>query len=542
MARVRFQRAKATSPMTASPPSPSQASLSRLAPHRAPCPRPVPRPVWHPAQPPPPQHRRRPPALAPSASAAAVGPSCGTDPVELNAYFETGFDLPFKLSEEFTKQFPNVTWKISQDQFTNLMSATPRLLSGDNPPDLIRLPSMVGLVKDGLLKNLDSYATAYGWDKWPAAQLAQNRVGSDGTRGSGSLYAMGLNYSLTGVFYNKKLATQLGMTEPPKTVAEFEDLLAKAKAAGLLPIMAWNATASGGGLAFPLQNLMAAYGPTQPINDWIFQKAGCDDRHADEPDGRPASPAMGQVRLLQQGHQRDRIHRRQRSLRQGRRRVHVQRRLAERRLRQGPRRQRRLLRLPAGESSGSLAAMSAPLTYGIADKAKNADCAAAFFNWVATNETARQIDVTVGGSNPGGPLTSAFRPRRRLGHQRDVGGWRRCRQGQWRDGLHRQCHRLHLRAGVDAGTPEARRRQARCRRPAEGRPGGVREGACPLNHAVDEARPRQGVPQPPARPLVGGSAGGSPGRWGSAGKPLSAGCSCCRPSPCTGCSFSSRSP
>ncbi len=85
---------------------------------------------------------------------------------------------------------------------------------------------------------------------------------------------MGLNYSLTGVFYNKKLAQQIGMTEPPKTVAEFEDLLAKAKAAKLQPIMQWNATASGGGLAFPLQNLMAAYGPTQPINDWIFQKPG----------------------------------------------------------------------------------------------------------------------------------------------------------------------------------------------------------------------------------------------------------------------------
>ena len=80
---------------------------------------------------------------------------CGTDPVVLNAYFETGFDIPFKLSEEFTKQFPNVTWDIKQDQFTNLMTATPRLLSGDNPPDLIRLPTMVSLVKDGLLKNLD---------------------------------------------------------------------------------------------------------------------------------------------------------------------------------------------------------------------------------------------------------------------------------------------------------------------------------------------------------------------------------------------------
>jgi raffinose/stachyose/melibiose transport system substrate-binding protein len=47
--------------------------------------------------------------------------------------------------------------------------------------------------------------------------------------------------------------------------------------------------------------------------------------------------------------------------------------------------------------------MSAPLTYGIAANAKNADCAAFFLNWVATNDEARKIDVAVGGSNPGGP-------------------------------------------------------------------------------------------------------------------------------------------
>ena len=91
------------------------------------------------------------------APAPRSGRPAGPSPVVLNAYFETGFDIPFKLSEEFTKQFPNVTWKISQDQFANLMTSTPRLLAGDNPPDLIRLPTMVSLVKDGLLKNLDGY-------------------------------------------------------------------------------------------------------------------------------------------------------------------------------------------------------------------------------------------------------------------------------------------------------------------------------------------------------------------------------------------------
>src|SRR5512139_2349646 len=88
---------------------------------------------------------------APTEAPAAAGPSCGTDPVVLNAYFETGFDIPFKLAEEFTKQYPNVTWDIKQDQFANLITSTPLLLSGDNAPDLLRLPTMVSFAKDGLL-------------------------------------------------------------------------------------------------------------------------------------------------------------------------------------------------------------------------------------------------------------------------------------------------------------------------------------------------------------------------------------------------------
>lgn len=349
-------------------------------------------------------------STAPSASSAAAGPTCGTAPVELNAYFETGFDLPFKLSEEFTKQYPNVTWKISQDQFTNLMSSTPRLLSGDNPPDLIRLPSMVSLVKDGLLKNLDGYVTAFGWDKWPAAQLAQNRVGTDGTRGAGSLYAMGLNYSLTGVFYNKKLASQIGMTSPPKTVAEFESLLRKAKSAGLLPIMVWNASASGGGLAFPLQQLMAAYGPAQPINDWIFQKKGATidtptnvtaaqhlqqwieagyfptDANAIQYTDANARFGKGEGVFIFNGDWQDAGYDKDMTANSG------------------------FFVFPPAQAGGSVAAMSAPLTYGIATKAKHADCAAFFFNWVATNDNARQIDVSVGGSNPGGPTNLAIPP------------------------------------------------------------------------------------------------------------------------------------
>jgi len=343
----------------------------------------------------------------PTAVPVATTPNCGTDPVVLNAYFETGFDLPFSLSDEFTKQFPNVTWDIKQDQFTNLINETPRLLSGDNPPDIIRLPTFVNFAKDGLLKNLDEYATAFGWDQWPVP-LNFARVSADGIRGSGSLYAMGLNYQLTGVFYNKELATQIGMTEPPKTVAEFEDLLAKAKDAGLLPIMQWGSAKSGMGLAFPLQQLMAAYGPVEPINDWIFQKPGSTidtptnltaaqhlqqwiengyfppDINAIEYTDSNARFVKGEGVFTFNGDWENADYNTNMAGNIG------------------------FFVMPPEVAGDTPAAMSGPLTFGIAATAAHADCVAFFFNWVATNPTARQIDVTVGGSNPGGPADASI--------------------------------------------------------------------------------------------------------------------------------------
>lgn len=342
-------------------------------------------------------------ALLPSVVAQDSAPSCGTEDVTLNAYFETGFDIPFALAEEFTNQYPNVTWDIRQDQFTNLINSTPRLLSGDNPPDLIRLPTMVSFANQGLLMNLDGYAEAFGWDEWPVPQLDQNRVAEDGTRGSGSLFAMGLNYSLTGVYYNRELAEQIGMTEPPATLAEFEELLAAAKEADLLPIMQWGSARSGMGLAFPLQALMASIGPVQPINDWIYQKPGATivteenieaaehlqqwiengyfppDINAIEYTDANGRFGEGEGVFMFNGDWQNAAYDAAMPGNIG------------------------FFLMPPAEEGGSPAAMSAPLTFGIAANAQNADCAAFFLNWVASDETAREINVRIGGSNPGGP-------------------------------------------------------------------------------------------------------------------------------------------
>ena len=333
-----------------------------------------------------------------------TAPSCGTDPVELLAYFETGFPFQQALADEFSAQFPNVTWNIREDQFSNLIAQTPRLLTSDNPPDLIRLPTMVDLVRDGLLLDLEPYVTAFGWDQWPPSLLVPHRVAEGGRpRGEGDLYAGGLNYSTTGVFYNKEQAAQLGMTEAPATLAEFEGYLAAAKDAGLQPIMQWNAAASGGGLAFPLQNLMASLGPTTPINEWIYQKEGAT---IDTPSNLEAAQHLQQ--WIDEGYFPEDVNA-------------IEYTDSNSRFAAGegvftfngdwqnagfddlaPGNVGFFL-FPPAEEGGGHAAMSSPVTFGIAATAKHPDCAAFFLDWVATNPEARQINVSLAGSSPGGP-------------------------------------------------------------------------------------------------------------------------------------------
>jgi raffinose/stachyose/melibiose transport system substrate-binding protein len=302
-----------------------------------------------------------------------------------------------QLSAEFTKQYPNVTFDLKSDSFANGTSALPRLLSSDSPPDISRAAMLVDLDKDGLLLNMDKWATAYGWDKWPQAQFDAVRIGSDFKRGTGSIYAWPILPSTVGVFYNKDLAAKIGMTAPPKTVDDFDALLAKAKAAGLQPIMQWNASTSGGGLAFPLQNLMAFYGDHNKINDWVFDKPGAT---IDTPESLKAAQKLQE--WIQKGYFPSDVNAIEYTDAAGR----------------------------FGKGEGVFTfngdwqnagydkdlpgkvgfftfpegvGMSAGVTYVVAAKSKHPDCAMFFLNWAWTNEKAREIDVKVGGGNPGGP-------------------------------------------------------------------------------------------------------------------------------------------
>ncbi|HET8844903.1 MAG TPA: extracellular solute-binding protein [Ktedonobacteraceae bacterium] len=345
--------------------------------------------------------------VAQTPAAGPVNTALPTGPVTLDLYIETGFPLPKRLADEFTRQHPNVTFNIREDQFQVITENGPRQMAGSNPPDLVRLPQVVGPAKQGLLLNLDPYYKAYGWDKWSQSLLDQMRVGSDGIRGHGPLYGLGIGYNVTGVFYNKKLAAQIGMTSPPATIDEFEALLVKAKAAGLLPIMQFNDI---GGINFPYQALANQFADPARLADWIYNKPGATINYPGTVKAAEYIMRWGENGYFPQDANSLDYTTMMGRFEKGQGLFMFNGDWESANLDKAMPGNVGFFLFPPEKAGGRVVAMSAPGTYVIPAKAKHAAEMVYFLNWVHTNEAARKLTVETTGASPGGPPNLSLPP------------------------------------------------------------------------------------------------------------------------------------
>ncbi|HZC70240.1 MAG TPA: extracellular solute-binding protein [Jatrophihabitans sp.] len=339
----------------------------------------------------------------------AVRTDVGAKPVTLTLLVNSGVDVSYftALGKLFHAKHPTVTVKVDNQDYQALTTNIAHILSGSDVPDLVRVSQFGNLIKDHLLASLDPYAKAYGWDSWPQSQFAATRVGPDGTeRGTGTLYGAGPGFGLTGVYYNKILTHRIGMTQPPATVAEFEQLLGKAKDAGLQPM---TINGKDGGTVYPLQNLTMDYaGDAQAVQDWNFDKPGAnidtpalvkaattlqrwsragylpaDVNNIDQtqapadflkrdsvffPSGNWQAPGLDKAAPGKFG----------------------------------------FFLFPPDTAGGKEWAMTATDNLAIPAKSPHADVAAAFLNFIQTDPQARQDTVTLGGIVPAGPANASI--------------------------------------------------------------------------------------------------------------------------------------
>ncbi|GAA3510136.1 extracellular solute-binding protein [Streptosporangium album] len=179
------------------------------------------------------------------------------------------------LAEGFTKLHPNVTFDLIETPFADYQTSLKLAMSSNDSPDIVQYSPapMRAIVPAGLVLPLDDYAKAYGWrDQVSPSLLGILTSNKDATQyGTGNLYALPGAVQMVGVFYNKAVTEAAGITDEPKSLAEFEDDLATVKAKGVTPL-AVPALATGGfQLWGALSNVMA---DPKVFSSWVYGEPG----------------------------------------------------------------------------------------------------------------------------------------------------------------------------------------------------------------------------------------------------------------------------
>ncbi len=153
-------------------------------------------------------------------------------------------DALVALNKAFQDKYPNITIKRTSQAFDDLKAQVSLALSGNDVPDVVQVNNARGdmgqFVKAGQLVDLTPYAQTYGWEtRFPASVLSKVRYSADGTTfGDGNLYGLPQTGEIVGIFYSKKKLEPLGAL--PTTWDEYFALLAKAKEAGEQPMILGN--------------------------------------------------------------------------------------------------------------------------------------------------------------------------------------------------------------------------------------------------------------------------------------------------------------
>ena len=206
-----------------------------------------------------------------NASSEPVSTDLGNKNIELKLWDGAGLKtFDDQLIAAFQKKYPNVTIKATYDPDNTSAQNGPRIISAADTPDIARITDINSAVRGRHLVNLDDYAKAYKWNL-PESQTEIYQVDSSGKIGSGSLYAVPDGVSMTGLYWNRKVAKSLGITEAPTTIEQLEADMKKATDAGTLAMMM---PAKEGGTSYIYQALLTSYEGRDAVQDWILQKDG----------------------------------------------------------------------------------------------------------------------------------------------------------------------------------------------------------------------------------------------------------------------------
>ncbi|WP_405679115.1 extracellular solute-binding protein [Streptomyces sp. NBC_01511] len=178
------------------------------------------------------------------------------------------------LAAAFEKKHPRIDVRPEYTQFADYVKSLKLAMTSDTAPDLAQYAvGTDALARRGDILDLAPYREAYGWRKeFPAANLNQLTAGGGGDASDDRpLYGVPVGLSMTGLYYNRKLAAAAGISGPPRTLKEFEGQLAAAKRAGATPLSIGALDSGGLHLWAALVNVMM---PPEEYRAWVDGREG----------------------------------------------------------------------------------------------------------------------------------------------------------------------------------------------------------------------------------------------------------------------------
>jgi raffinose/stachyose/melibiose transport system substrate-binding protein len=211
--------------------------------------------------------------LGAAACSSSAGPNSSSGPVTITVATDTPDAAILSVASKFEKAYPDIKVKVEATGYNDFIAQEPLELASSNSPDVALINSVANMAKDHLLLSLNADAKKYGWyQTYSSTKLAESSVEANGTTlGGSNLVGLPISYYEVGIYYNKALASKVGITTPPTTLSAFEADLAKAKSAGQLPMQFGN---EQGHASFTIQEIAQGISGAVAANNWVFGKPG----------------------------------------------------------------------------------------------------------------------------------------------------------------------------------------------------------------------------------------------------------------------------
>ncbi|MFD2613638.1 ABC transporter substrate-binding protein [Paenibacillus gansuensis] len=168
---------------------------------------------------------------------------------------------------KFKEQWPNA--EVIDETTTEYGTKMKLEFASGDGPDFVTVDDLMQqtLNQGKYLKDITELVKKNGYIE----KSVPGAVEFNNLRTPGTFYSVPILMAPVALFYNKDILEEFGVTSPPQTLEQFEEILEKAKQAGYIPLA--NAGQSNNNMLWMIYHLVFNNTPIEDVRKWYYQES-----------------------------------------------------------------------------------------------------------------------------------------------------------------------------------------------------------------------------------------------------------------------------